>query len=220
MDLCIRLIKAFTGPRSSRLREIWRRINNMVEPEIKWLDNFDLILSHTEGLHEMWHQEKDQPNRYVLFTEEDFLPDLSQPTEVWTGLTSLKLHQRATGVGVQYVTRDRLSSQPVPDWRKAGAWYLLLDKERVGFTQITFSGRMDPCNELGFQIPLRILPGRDCLPEHYGFNYRKIGTHMFWSRYLDEDPETMVGSIRMGNVQRLHDAFVDKYVDNFLPPLP
>jgi hypothetical protein len=156
--------------------------------------------------HYLWEVCK-RKRRYVLLTELDFLPALWNPG--WTGLAHLKIHD-LPALGVEYATRDPNTKALIRAPGKAGGWWILLDSEKV--KDIDFHGEPDPCNQLPTQIPdIELMPGRDAYPKNYGIEY-PVGTHLFWSRHIDDPAERWVSGFNIGDIQRRHDRTVDRWI--------
>jgi hypothetical protein len=211
----INLIRAFDGPRHSRLEAIWDTIAEYHQAVVKLrvFNNPQYRLSHAECFQKIWdEQEVRRPNRFCIFTEYDFLPNLRAPN--WVGVSTL-LNEDAVMLGCRYATRHPLTKKLVRPGRRAGGWFLALDKEHVPL-DLEFDGDPDPCNQLPDQITatgkkVLLFPGTDAYPRHYGIIYPH-GTHLFWSRHYHDDPDRIISGVRMGTVQQKIDRAVTEWI--------
>lgn len=198
----VNLIRAFEGPRHTKLEGLWDCVAEYLSRDVRLhvLSNLGARLCHADCLNEMWDAERARPERYAIFTEYDFLPNLRGWFTPLGDATPL--------LGVEYATRSpltkRLEHHGIP-----GAWYLLVDKERVKELDFTAGGPFnDPANQIQ---GVRLMPGTDCYPLHYGISY-PTGTHLFWSRHLHDDPDGSAAGFKLGDIQRGHDAAVEAWV--------
>lgn len=213
----IRLIRAFDGPRHKRLRDIWTAIAEYIKEDaiVRWYCN-DKGYSHAQCFDKMWHEEQEFDNRLVLFTEEDFLPDLEVPIEKWCGLTSFRTDEQAA-VAVNYCTRNSRSLGIVHREGMAGGWFICIDKDAFpGPQHISFQGDPDPGNQLQdhlrhFGKTILLVPGKDGYPHHYGVEY-PYGTHLFWSRHYHDDPTLRVSGFNLGEIQRKVDWRISAWI--------
>lgn len=211
--LTVRQIKIFDGPRHRRLRAVWDVIAEQYRDVLvlKRYDNMDERLRHGQAYNKMWVEERDEPNRYVLFTEEDFLPRFEWLQTERPLLDDLDVHiGECAGLGVLYSTRNPRSRRLKRSELSAGGWFVLLDKDRCP-RDIDFDGRPDPCNDLPEQFPMLLMDGEDAFPLHYGINY-PVGTHLFWARHLHDDPDAVVSGFSLGDIQLRHDLAVDDWI--------
>lgn len=205
----VRIARAFEGPRHTRLERIWDCVAEFKKAtlRLKVHPNPGARKTHAQMFAEMWAAEQKEPNRWVLLTEFDFLPDL------WSEVTPTApiLKHEVDAMGVYYCTRNPSSKQLVfPDNTMAGGWWLLIDKERAP-KHLDFEGQVDPCTSLLYQMDMLLLRGQDCYPHHYGVSY-PYGVHLFWSRHYHDDPNTRVAGVLLGEVQRKHDVAVTDWL--------
>jgi hypothetical protein len=211
--LTVRLIRCFEGPRHERLYKIWDAIAEYIAPEanVRWYANPDVALRHAQCFDRMWQEELEFDNRYVLFTEADFLPDLAVGLENWTGTTLLK----DAAVGTLYCTRSEKSWKAMQHRDRCGGWFLLMDKERIP-REISFEGEPDPCNQMrsylrryGHTIVLR--NGYDPYPVHWGMEY-PFGTHLFWSRHYNDNPGRRISGFPLRNILGKVDKRISQWI--------
>lgn len=216
-NMVIRLIRIFNGPRHIRLRNIWEAIAEYIAPEIsvRWYCN-DKGLSHGQAFDAIWREEQEFDNKVVLFTEEDFLPDLAVGPANWLGLTSFKGENQAA-VGTMYCTRSPKSRDVFQQGDVCGGWFICIDKELFpGPGHISFLGNPDPANQLRphlkhFGYTISLVPGDDGYPHHYGIEY-PYGTHLMWSRHYHDDPNMRVSGFKLGAIQKKVDWRISAWI--------
>jgi hypothetical protein len=208
-QVTVRIARAFSGPRHSRLELIWDCVAEYLQDRmvLDVTDNQVRKLSHAQIFQRMWEEEKDCPNRYVLFTEFDFLPDVDRalPLALLNVASRYKDSQYAA-VGVQYATRHPETRVLRRHDGLAGGWWILIDKERAP-RELLFAGTPDPGNQLPDQMPMILERGEDSWPFHFGIDY-PFGTHLFWSRHYHDDPNMEVAGVLLGEMQQRHDNAV------------
>jgi hypothetical protein len=209
-ELTIYIPDVFDGPRMDRLRRIWQSVR-LYQTDVDitllpWPDGKPL--SHAEMFNHFWEVARKDAGQYVLFTELDFLPNLR--ANRWHGLPFLKKYADYSGLGVPYHTRNSDTKRLIAHPGKAGGWFVLLNRDKCPL-RMDFSGTPDPCNQLSQQIPMVLVKGQDCFPSHYGISY-EMGTHLFWSRHLNDDPDTVISGFRLGDVQHRHDRAVESWI--------
>jgi hypothetical protein len=220
-EVTIRIIRCFEGPRHERLEKIWDIIAEMLPDYLNFrvFANPGARLSHGECFNRMWMEEQEFDNKFVLFTEYDFLPYLTR--ERWWGVDEEGCLPTPHGslctamLGVTYCKRSESTRRIYNFPRMAGGWFVLLDKEQCP-QELNFLGDPDPCNQLPEQfdkcgLTCLTVPGKDCYPRHYGVQY-PMGEHLFWSRHLHDDPKTRVSGFKLGDIQRKHDEAVDTWI--------
>ena len=201
----IRIARAFEGPRHDRLAKIWDCIAEYAQDDVRLIvePNLNPRLSHAEIFERMYAKDVKEPNRYLLLTEYDWLPDLGGdwlPTHVFD-------QEEIAVLATQYYTRNPTSMHLRKHPGLPGGWFLLIDKTRAPHIR-TFHGTPDPGNQLAHEANTLVLPGEDCYPLHYGVEY-PTGTHLFWSRhYHDGDDNDVVAGVRLGEMRALHDQAV------------
>jgi len=216
-NIVVRLIRAFDGPRHKRLRDIWTAIAEYIAPDVavRWYAN-ERGLRHAECFDAMWREEQEFDNCIVLFTEEDFLPDLAVGMWNWSGLSSFKQEEQAA-VGVMYCTRATKSRDILQQGDNAGGWFVCIDKDKFPAPgHISFEGDPDPGNQLRqhlkhFGQTISLVPGNDGYPHHYGVEY-PYGTHLFWSRHYHDDPTQRVSGFRLGDIQKKVDWRISQWI--------
>lgn len=189
------------GFRIDRLRRLWHVIAKHVAPSVK-VEFFPSVGSHAETLKAAY--DAPHPERFLVLTELDFLPDLDSD---WT--STKRLLAGAPLVGPEY--RMRSYSRALRDCTGiCGGWYLALDRSRLP-DDLDFGGP-DPGNRLQDQVPgLELMEGEDDYPRSYGVRYSGVGTHGFFSRHLHDSPHQRVSGINLGDVQMKHDRWVDDW---------
>jgi hypothetical protein len=216
-NITIRLIRAFDGPRHQRLRRIWQAIAEYIAPEanVRWFVN-ERRLRHAECFDKMWHEEQEFDNRIVLFTEEDFLPDLAVGLFNWMGISTFKTDEQAA-VATMYCTRCPKNRSVLQAGDKAGGWFICIDKDVFpGPAHISFEGAPDPANQLRphlrhFGKTISLVPGSDGYPHHYGMEY-PYGTHLFWSRHYHDDPNLRISGFKLGAIQAKVDWRITQWI--------
>lgn len=194
----VNIIDIFQGPRHDRLRRIWNKIGTLPNIRLNWFQN-SVGFTHGACLEIMWAEELRRPERYCLFTEADFLPNKN-----WLPLH--KLTPERPIHAAEYCTRDpvtlQLRKHGIP-----GGWFVLIDKTNcpVDLQWDSINGK-DPANDLPVHRTT-FVNTLDALPLHWGV-LMGPGDHLFWSRHLHSDPDLVVAGVRMGDVQRAHDKFV------------
>lgn len=209
----VNIIRAFEGPRHERLELLWAVIAEYCKKDISLhiYPNLGAKLSHAECLNYMWIEELKRPEPFALITEFDFLPNLR------TWLPTKYLLTDAPVLAAEYCTREpessKLLSHDLP-----GAWYILIDKTRVGDLDFSGAGPFnDPANGLGwcvrkrYNAPLLLLTHSDCYPRHYGAEML-VGEHLFFSRHIHDDPDMKVAGLILGDIQKKHDRAVEFWI--------
>jgi hypothetical protein len=213
--LTIRLIRCFDGWRNERLHALWDGIAEYERAvRVKWFPNPDARLRHAQCFNEMWAAEQSCANRYVVFTEADWLPKLILPVDGWTAKTFLGPSDCM--VGCNYVTRDAGTKRLRHYQASAGGWFFCIDKRRAA-PILDFEGDPDPGNEIPDQLEEYgceglFVDGEDCYPNHYGVEW-PWGTHLFWTRHLHDDPARRISGFSMREVQVGHDRAVDEWLE-------
>jgi hypothetical protein len=216
-NFAIRLIRAFDGPRHRRLRDIWTAIAEYIQQDVavRWYANTK-GLRHAQCFDIMWREEQEFDNWGVLFTEEDFLPDLALDLDDWTGITSFH-HTNQAAAATSYCTRSPKSRKLFQKAELAGGWFICIDKEHFPKPQeISFEGDPDPANQLrgcleAYSKVISLVPGKDGFPHHYGVEY-PYGTHLFWSRHYHDDPRTRVSGFKLGDIQTKVDWRISQWI--------
>lgn len=218
----VSIIRAFEGPRHSKLELIWDVIAEYYEDDLSLniFVNPNARLSHAACLNEMWKQELDRTASSAILTEFDFLPDLH--TTVWlypdhdceVGLSS-----EYPIIAPQYVIRHPDTGMLGAVSRTPGAWYLYIDKTVIGHLDFSPSGsHNDPANGLldylGVHYPqcgIAFMYQYDAMPSHYGTKML-TGEHLFWSRHLHDDPDMTISGVNLGRMQELHDRAIETWI--------
>lgn len=228
----VKMVEYGHGPRHLRLRAIWDAIDRCT-PEIELDTDGRKYGSHQEAFETFWAE--GCSTRYMLLTEEDFLPDLETD---W--LNQQLLQKYVHLVACQYRMRDSLRSLAHPDGT-VGGWYLSFDMAQFerpvmrgesalvtcGSRPLDFGGR-DCGNRLQEQVEkVQLFDGSDGrfnhktsgvgtnpvveVPNHFGIEY-PFGVHLFWSRHLHDDPRRRISGIELGDIQAAHDKRVDYWL--------
>lgn len=210
----VNLIRAFDGPRHANLEFLWDLVAEHCQKDIRLhvLANPSARLRHSQCLNEIWNTERNRPERYALLTEFDFLP-------YFGGFLPLdRLTPKAPILACNYATRDPQTLK-LAEHDCAGAWYVLIDKENAPKDLDFTDGGPgnDPAGNLIKRLRIdhektgTLVAGRDCLPLHYGLSY-PMGVHLFWSRHLHDNPNTVVAGCKLGDIQIGHDLAVRNWV--------
>lgn len=206
----VRIARAFDGPRHRRLEAIWDTIAEYARDRIvlRWEPNTRDRVSHADIFNRMWRKDRRGPNRYVLLTESDFLPDLNGH---WLPLTELTYFD-ADALGVPYLTRNPSTLTLRVYETRVGGWWVLIDKSRAP-ASLDFDGDPDPCNQLGEQMKVRFArPTCDARPRHYGVRYPDLGDHLFWSRHYHDNPERTIAGVNLGDMQHRVDQAITAWI--------
>jgi hypothetical protein len=157
------IINIFEGGIHHRLRKIWAKIEALPKPypwKVHWFENPDM-LCHGDMLQRMWRVLRELPARYVLLTEHDFLPGNDFP-----GVSQFDLHMPETAVlAAEYCTRDP-NSYKLKEHGHPGAWYILIDKDRLGRRELDFTAG-GPFNDPAAKLPhdiTAVIKSYDCMP--------------------------------------------------------
>lgn len=213
----VNIIRIFEGPRHDKLEAIWRWYTCLHSNQMTLhvFDNTHLRLPHDRAYERMWVQEENRPEQFTIFTEFDFLP----------GADFLNVRP-ASILAAEYCTRDpsdhRLQRRGIP-----GAWFVTVDKNAIKYRPDFRSGGPfnDPCNE----IDAELLDTQDCYPDHYGVEVAfvevalnaigrhtterfHIGTHLFWSRHYNDDPNLTVGEFPLRPILEGVDTAIKDFV--------
>jgi hypothetical protein len=173
----VNLIRAFEGPRHTRLERLWLQFPI---PRIYVHDNRTTGLSHGEALNAMWAEEKKRQARYAIFTEFDFLP----------GPEFLRTEMAAPLIAGEYCTRNPETLKE--EWHGIpGAWFIMVDKKFVP-RSLDF-GPGGPFNDPGALLPAALIQSYDCMPEHYGVRVGTRGEHLFFSRHYNDEGGIIAG---------------------------
>lgn len=204
MDVRVCLIDAFDGPRHDRLRLIWKyfaedvrgRANVVVYP------NKGIPLRHGQMLEKIWGERKRWAERFVIFTEFDFLPS---KTQFFVPLDEITPNEPI--IAAEYVTRcpDTLKLQ---HHGKAGAWYIGIDRKHVH--DLTFDHQPDPANNVPSP---KLLTNRDGRPEHYGTELLP-GSHLFFSRHYNDTEDMRIAGLSLFDILRGVDRRISNYIKN------
>ena len=210
--VAVRLIRCFPdkGPHA-RLYAIWDTLAEYLQDllTVRWFANPSAGLRHGQCLNAIWQEEREFDNRYVVFTEHDFLPNLSA-----NDLFALKnFGNKFDAVCATYVTRGT-NGMPKLFPSLGGGWWCALDKHSVPKI-LNFDNQPDPANE----IPLQ-LHHRDCKVRMYRgrargfFQDYPFGTHLFWSRHYLDNPETDLncGGLTVGALVSQVDGEISRWL--------
>lgn len=216
MIATIRLIRAFEGPRHDRLEKIWDAVAEYLPKSInvRVFSNVNGKLSHAECLQRMWREEEEFDNRYVVFTEFDFLPRLHDRD--FLGLQHFGRKSKVAGWGAHYATRDHRTRRIREVDNMLGGWFFVLDKSRCP-KDLCFYGKPDPANQLPEQISRHrdnefyLVSGEDAYPRMYGLDYH-FGSHLFWSRHYNDDPRMRISGFPLGDILQSVDQEIDRWL--------
>lgn len=210
----VNIIRAFEGPRHSRLEFLWDCLAEYYQQEFKLhvFANPRATLRHSECLRRIWEAERSRPERYCVLTEFDFLP--------FSGLPPIHLLKPDRPVvACKYAQRDEQTKALTQYPDVAGAWYVLIDKENAPADLDLGDGGPghDPGGRVIAQLASHskgavLLHGADCLPIHHGIKY-PIGVHLFWSRHLHDPPHINVAGCNLGDIQSGHDTAVEAWLE-------
>lgn len=212
-DVRVAILRCFEGPRHDKLELIWDCIAEYCRDRVV-LDvhpNMRPMVRHDQALEMLWRKLKDAPERYLLITEFDFLPNLRKNLWLPTGLLSKVYPVMAAQHAWRNAATRALEPHEYP-----GAWYILIDKENVpDLTGAFLPGpepRTDPANCLfdhtsGKMAKIKV----DCYPKAYGVGYF-LGFHSFFSRHFNDPPEGRVAGFPLKDIQEGHDRLVDNWL--------
>lgn len=215
--VAVGIIKVFEGPLHDRLRKIWKKLETMPNPfewKIHWFENFDMQC-HGAMLQTMWETLRKLDSRYILLTEHDFLPGPAFP-----GIGQFELYPPDTAVlAAEYCTRNaqtyKLEEHGIP-----GAWYILIDKERLGERKLDFTAG-GPFNDPAAKLPpgtTAVIKSYDCMPHHYGVRVGQVGEHLFWSRHYNDIPWKDVAGFPLWDVLARVRRTISAYEETKLCP--
>lgn len=199
---------AFQGPRHDNLYKIWDIVDKSTDSRVVPVNNLDKA-NHFTMLERLWAQAWHEPERYVVITEHDFLPNLPDWEE-----TAFELLGDYAALAPEYITRraEDWEIQRAEYWGKSfsGAWFMLLDKEKcpriLDFTGGQEYGVPDPANKLVDQVSIKLMPGEDVF--FPGIDY-PVGRHLFWSRHYNDDPFVTEGTDT--HVHKISSRFINGF---------
>jgi hypothetical protein len=187
-DVAVFYTRAYEGVLHQRCYDAWDRVaEETPRATIIPVKNPD-GRSHYDMLELMWEMASRRPERYILLTEADFLPDL---TKDWVG-TAIELLGKNMGdpalLGPRHVGWTGDSWEPRQDDASIGASFMFFDTHRLpeGFTPEFRSGTEDPGTTLHEQLPTARVQG---IPDHFSMKY-PFGCHLFWSRIYNDEAYT------------------------------
>ena len=210
----VHLVRAFEGPRHDTLYKIWDAVAEFCAAEIRvlWYAN-SKGLCHADCLNRIWVEGQDRESTRMILTEADFLPNLIN-TDRWLQ-APLDNDRNVAFAGAQYFTRAAGTRKLVYRSGLPGAWFLSFDKRRCP-KSLNFHGRPDPANDLPGQFPdddtkMLLIKALDEYPRFLSVSY-PFGTHLFWSRHLNDDPRGRVSGFSVHEIQTKHDRRVRKWL--------
>jgi hypothetical protein len=205
----VAVTQCFEGPRHTRLRNIWEAIAEFCSPAMRFgVLKHNGSLSHAESFKRIYDREREVTDcDFLLLTEEDFLPNLNLRCVDWTNRSHIGGHQ---AVATSYATRDPITRIAKFHPQKCGGWFVLLNKPACPPT-LRFEGVPDPCNQLSKQLDVLVRKGKDGYPTHYGLDY-DFGSHLFWSRHLNDHPYLSIGGFKLHDILFRHDKFVTNWI--------
>ena len=209
----VNIIRAFQGPRHSRLEFLWETLAEQHKKtwRLCTFSNPGARLSHAKALNALWAEELTRPQRYAIITEYDFLPD-------WDRFTPLEmLSEKRPIYAAEYCTRNPGTLRLIPHGI-AGAWYVLVDKHYIKSLAFDPEGAFnDPANGLAqyvrtaYDRGLMMFTAKDCMPRHYGTRHLP-GEHLFWSRHYNDNPLSSPAGFNLGDILGRHDTAVATYI--------
>ncbi len=212
--IAVRITKLFDGPRHERLYNIWEAIAEYCQEYmvLRWYNNLK-GLNHASALNAIWQEEREFDQTRLILTEHDFLPDLTYND--WLLQKDFDDTPNIGAIGPSYAKR-KSGSHILKNFENVmGAWFLSLDKERCPET-INFHGRVDPCTDLikylsAYGVQCVTYFGEDPHPLHFGVEY-PFGTHLFWSRHYNDDPNIRLSGISLRESLTKHDRTVTSWI--------
>lgn len=203
------VIRAFEGPRHTRLEAIWQKFAALHKDQINLniFENKGAVRRHDECLEEIWGAEKGLPESRAIITEFDFLPAPSfvqWPTQNHGQLTLGEPIQAA-----EYCVRDPVSKKlrfcEIP-----GAWFIRISKALIrASAMVSFASGgtfNDPANQLDKFLRdttgqrVRLLQSEDCYPRHLGVRVCGAGEHLFWARHYNDNPLGIAAGFRISEI--------------------
>ena len=193
----IRLVytRVFEGTLHERLYDIWDAWASR-HPEVEVIQQLnDTGKNHQEMLEEIWDDHHEGCD-ILIMTEHDFIPAETLVDEVTTRMKS------NCATLVEYCTRNpqdlSLIRHPV-----SGGWFMAFRPAFFG-SRPDFGGK-DPGNNLDATIFSQtgsswyILPG---VNDKLGISYPRLGTHLFWSRHINDSPQSYAAGFSIREIQR------------------
>lgn len=190
--------RVFEGTLHQRLYDIWSGWAAR-HPEVDVIEQLnDTGKGHREMIEEIWDDHAAHYDTLVI-TEHDFIPDEEMLTELQFVLN------RYPALLPQYCTRNpqtmELLRHPYP-----GAWFMAFRtgdfKERPDF------GSDKPHNDPGNNLQESVfnLTGRRPhinrgVDDGMGLHYPRLGTHLFWSRHIQDNPNSYVAGFSVREMQ-------------------
>jgi len=187
------MTRVFEGPLHQRLYDIWADwADNHREVEVVWQSN-DGSKCHQEMLEEIWDDHAEHCDVLVM-TEHDFIPD-----DLLVNTLRARL-RKSPAVLVQYATRN---PQDLALIRHdcAGGWLMAFRPARFD-TRPDFGGT-DPGNRLIEEVykiagaAPTVIYGRN---DRLGLKYGGMGTHLFWSRHINDNPNSYVAGFSVKEI--------------------
>lgn len=210
----VNLVRWLEGPRHARLHLLHEVVAEALPDAMRlcWFRHTGGI-GHARALQLMWEAELQRPERYAVFTEHDFLPNLGR----W--LDTRMLDDEHPVVSCRYVTRNPVTRK-LDRFDTIGPWYTLVDKAAVQRLHWEEWGQHnDPANGMKHFLEqeypgrsVRILEPVDDMPASYGVQY-PTGTHLFWSRHYHDPPHIRVAGVCLGDMQAKVDQAVTHWLD-------
>ena len=216
MQQCIdvHLIRVFEGPRHETLYKLWDTVAEFYAEEIRviWFANPECRLEHADCLNRIWVESQDRDSTRMIITEADFLPNLSN-TDRWLQ-APLDDKRSIAFAGAMYANREAGTRAVRHFSGLPAAWFLSFAKERCPKI-LDFRGPPDPATRLPDQFEdgqgARLYKGLDEYPRFLSLTY-PFGTHLFWSRHLNDDPTLRVSGFSCHEIQTKHDRRVRKWL--------
>jgi hypothetical protein len=183
-DVAVFYARAYEGVLHSRCYAAWDRVAaETPRATIIPVRNPD-ERSHYDMLELMWEMGVRRPERYLLLTEADFLPDL---TVDWLQ-TAIDLMGPDALLGPRHVEWTGDSWEPRQEDPSIGASFMLFDTHRLreGYTPEFRNEKEDPGTTLHEQFTTTRVLGT---PDHFSMKY-PFGCHLFWSRIYNDEAYT------------------------------
>lgn len=154
--------------------------------------------SHAANLALEWEAAQSCPERVAILTEFDLLPE-----------DGLLAEEPVSLLCAEYCTRHPGTWRVQPHGTP-GAWFVRIDKERLGGLPLDFSAGgvfNDPGAHL-YSPDMRLIPPEDCWP---GVRVGEKGVHLFWSRHYNDPPAPLPCGFHLRDIHVGVDSLLDAY---------
>lgn len=194
--------------RHERLRRIWRAIDqyNSEPGQLQILPYRNPgRLTHGECLNNIYQNARTNPDVDILIiTEQDFLPESAESDWIWRMEEDL----RAIKEPVLAPVRQRTNKGDTAPFLMA---FKLDEPEGLCGVSLEFDHDRDPAADLHEQVPVKHFTGTLNPKVHDGWDY-VYGTHLLYQRHLHDPVDMRCGHVILGEMQRRHDRFVEKWI--------